>query len=77
MKLILHLLFYFILIKNNKNYINQNRGLFIYIPLFIVIVYLIIGIFNLKTAIILGAAIQIGKTIKLNSINLFLITVFI
>ncbi len=47
-------LFYFD--KKNQNYINQNHGLFIYIPLFIVIVYLIIGIFNLKTAIILGAA---------------------
>jgi len=47
-------LFYFD--KKNQNYINQNHGLFIYIPLFIVIVYLIIGIFSLKTAVILGAA---------------------
>ena len=44
-------LFYFN--KKNKNYINQNRGLFIYIPLFIVIVYLIIGIFNLTSSLII------------------------
>lgn len=46
-------LFYFN--KNNKEYINQNKNLFIYIPLTLIIIYFIIGIFNLKTAVILGA----------------------
>ena len=70
MKLILHLLFYFILIKKNKNYINQNHGVFIYIPLFIVIVYLIIGIFSLKTAVNFRVAAASGIHVTRQSIGI-------
>lgn len=46
-------LFYFD--KENKKYINRNKLLFIFTPILLIIIYVLLGLYNYKLAILIGA----------------------